>query len=632
MKKLILFTLLLFSFLIVPVSASKCDAYNHSETNFLNSKNQINNRTIFMVDAKFIASTNSGTYVYDASDNNLKLINNTEYLQSKCYNTNREVLDMCCIGDDIYMLTNKDILKFNTLTQTFSNISVPNLNGQTKISASTLDNQHVICLYPTDLEPEEGTNLEVLYALIPDDKESNGEDITDTASTFFTNKKDTILSDISEETLTFYTISFNRNQLSGSTQINNLNFIQTTSGIFMLHCFDRSVTAYSVELGDNFTTSTSTPLISPEGEIEPIVGVLTNSNNSEVIINYKSKTNIYNFTINSLTPTLTLNNSISNYPPEFSVINISVSDNTLALLGDNCYIELNLNTGKVENMVTNPQCTINYRHAQDFEYYQLTKNNYIIMSPDSKDKTDIPEGSYVVEIADILLNDDSNLFGYKYVMYTTFADDLVTNKFGYIIAEDDNLEKIELHQQTTNKIVKVSNLSDLYSYPSTGIDNLNQIKTTISINLPVEIISYIPTYYTVNGHTNTNYALIKVNGNIGFIDTKVILSADKRIILVVPNAKLIAGANIYEYADTSSTVLHKLDQATKVRIIESRNKEGFVKIAYNGPEGNYFEGYILASNVKSNSYTTLQIIGLILVILNVLFLIILIITKRKVVR
>ena len=252
---------------------------------------------------------------------------------------------------------------------------------------------------------------------------------------------------------------------------------------------------------------------------------------------------------------------------------------------------------------------------------------------------DIDAGEYVTEIATVTLDDTVPLSGYKYVLYTKYEQEnsnwIGKNYYGYLYIENDTLETIDsIDPEET--VIKVSDQTNLYACPSVIQDGKNQIIYKISQNLPVIFLKDLGEYqtaYTDNGQTyKTNYALVQVGDYVGFIDITRQIPKDKRIILALSNAKIISNTTIYENSSKDSLVIGSLKTNDGVKIIGKRDQTGFVKVAYNDQAGNYYEGYVLASYVRSNSYTTLQIVGTVLVALNILLLVVLMATRKKIDR
>ena len=599
MKKF--FSLLLFSSLcLLTFTSISVTKFVHAEED-----STAYERTVFVVQGEEVANTTNGVFIYDSSDNCLKLLNNNASL-STSFDVG-DCLDLCSVQDKIYMLTTTNIVVFDTSTMQTNTITVNGLQSyHTKISVALINNSAVLCVYPLDT----ADGQTVLYG-------------TDSGSGY-----------------QFYTIEFSQNEFNQTTNISLLDFITYNNEIYLLKAYGKSLTSFPVtSLGNSLVLSTATTLVLQDGNEDDEIVALKNlytQDSSNIVISYQNKTDIYDFAGESIT----FKTSVTHRYQEdlFNCVDMSVNGSSVALLGNNCYYIAQLEDNfEIVSKMGNAVCNITYRTADKFDYYTLSAPSTLILTLGTNQTVSLPQDSHVVEIADVKLSDDSALLGYRYVMYTQFENTnnqvVGTNLFGYVISYNNCLVKNE--QISTNYTVKVFENTKLYSLPSIITDtqtNQNILIKNISANVPVKILCYITDFSHTYNQTITSYALVSVNGDLGFINTKAIVSTDMRVILAIPNAELISSANVYENTSTSSSILHNLQSGKRVKIIERRDSNGFLKIAYNDTDGNYFEGYIKAHNVKSDGYTTLQIIGTVLVLLNVVFLIILLITKRKITR
>lgn len=569
------------------------------------SETNATNRTIFVVNSKYVANSGNGVFLYDDSDKCLKLLNNSPSLSSSYFVG--DCVDMCTFGDKIYLLTNSNIVVFDTLTHQTSAIEVNGLQAyHQSISVGQSDGQTIICLYPSDTSG----NQNVIYGKV------------------------------SQDGTQFFSIEFIQNDFNKTTTISGLKLVEYNNLTYLVKFFGKSITAFPIsELDDDFDDdiqlNTASTLELSQDSPSDIIGLecLQHNGSSLLAVSYENKTDMYEFLGSALNFKATSSHIYNQ--SGFECLGTSANGNSIAILSNNNdYYLANYTDSKLDfsSSMTNPSITITNLAASEFEYYKTNSETQLISQLGTSQTTAIAQNSVLVKIANATLSDNSKLMGYEYVMYTQFDSENQTtgkNLYGYVINDNSQLEK--LNQTALTKTVKVFENTKLYSLPSIISDeNCNTVKANISANVPVKILSNIYGYEHSYNDTTTSYALVQVGDEIGFIDTKTIVSTDKRVILVIPNAQLIADANVYEKADIQSDILHKLSKSKRVKVLEGRDSDGFMKIAYNDDEGNYFEGYIKAQNLAADSYSTTQIIGMVLVLLNCIFLIILIMTKRKV--
>ena len=566
---------------------------------FANASNTTN-RTVFVVDGKFISATKNGAYIYDNADNCLKLLNPNPALSKSVEACS--AIDVCNTSDYIYLLTNSNICCYDVENNSFSTIEVSGLTqNHTNISATKINNQTILCIYPNDT-----ADANVLYAV----SDNNN--------------------------FTFYNITFNT-QFNTETRVSHITFAYLDSTYYCFRSFDKSVNSYPIAFGGDIELNNNTTLNLTDNTYV-ITDIKTiNSTECSVVVNYENKTDIYNFTDDTLQPLSFKASFTHRYDNRnFASENISIYNGDIYCLSNNSFYVVNSsNYTTVANVVENPKCTISYKNSEDFKFYKLTSTTNLILDLGSNETITLNPNDLVVEIADVYLEDGSVLQGYKYVLFTSYSSsyNISQNVYGYVVTDRDCLQKLDI--PTTNKIVKVYENSSLYKYPSVVINNAldkNKVLRNISQETSVLVISYLTNYYTTANGNTTNYAFVKIGSDYGFIDVKSILSEDKRIILVIPNATLKTDTYVYEKACTKSNILHKLSETQQVKIIEPRNEDGFVKIAYNDKDGNYFEGYIKAFRIEANAFSTTQIIGTVLVLINLGFLLVLLITKKRIVK
>ncbi len=559
-------------------------------------------KTIFMVNPSLIATTAGETYVFDSSDECLKLMKE-DSTESSSYSVGK-VIDMSAVNGKIYLLRTDKISCFNTETKEVSDI-IMNLGDYkfSSISASYQDEKVVLLTYSKQ-------NNE-LYYFLQNNVSFDRNTIT--------------ISQANEESVDYKFITYG--------EITYL--MQTTKSSIFLH--------FPVVFGSNITLSTTTKLILTENTADI---KFANYTNNKLAITYETKTDIYNFKHNSLdslgivtSDTIEYAQSVNNVYDEKNFVckDTSFDDTNIYLLTKNGHYTLNLESNEISTCIQNPVCTLIELDKEDFEYYKVKEDSVIISTLGTERSEAVPEGAYVTRIADVNINSTSALLGYKYVVYTNYYKEFniwkCENIFGYINDDSTNLELIETTEN--DKTIKVLDNTQLLSYPSLEVDSINTVLMNIGQHTPVKLLLDLGEFK--NGYEDTDsltnkYCLVQVGSNIGFISASREMSEDRRVALVISNATVLADAIIYEKADKSSYAQTILKADSKVKIIGPRDGNGFVKIAYNDEYGNYYEGYITASYVRSNSFTTLQIIGVILVLINVCFLVVLFITRKKITK
>ena len=89
-------------------------------------------------------------------------------------------------------------------------------------------------------------------------------------------------------------------------------------------------------------------------------------------------------------------------------------------------------------------------------------------------------------------------------------------------------------------------------------------------------------------------------------------------------------SNVYLESNTESPVIYVLDKGYRVRINGARNTDsGYTYITFNDEYGNEKNGYILTDTLTSDSWTVMQIIGCVLIAINIGLLILILRFKKN---
>lgn len=288
--------------------------------------------------------------------------------------------------------------------------------------------------------------------------------------------------------------------------------------------------------------------------------------------------------------------------------------------------------------ISNPSVEVEYKSESEFEYVFANKKTPLLSTPWASetsstciiDPTVSPKDLIVIGYGKIL-GENSLIKDYKYCVFTTGDKNLK----GYIKAEDLTAkEKILIENYDYKKIIKVQPETNLYTMPTTIInDNLtpnlpSYVVCKIKDNSRVEIIDTICKY-----KSNEKIMLkVKVNDNqVGYIEYDKIIKPSDEISFVITNASIKTNnTKIYLNSDPNSPIIGTLDKGYRIRINGVRNTDsGYTSITYNDEFGNEFSGYILTDSIGSDSWTVMQIIGCVLIAINIGLLILILRFKKN---
>lgn len=283
--------------------------------------------------------------------------------------------------------------------------------------------------------------------------------------------------------------------------------------------------------------------------------------------------------------------------------------------------------------IKNPTLDIQYKSENLFEYVYANKQTLLLSNPWSYFGND----NYVIENArDLIVIGSAKISGqnsaiedYKYCLFT-IAD---KNLKGYVKTEDLTAKSTYTY---TFEYCQVQPNTKLYSLPTTvvgsGIDKITDtLNATITSNIPenstIKIIDSIYKYMA----NEKIMVKVEVNGSqIGYIEYDKIIKPGSRDFIITNASIKSDDTEIYLSADSSSAIIWTLDKGYRIRINGSRNTEtGYTSITFNDEYGNEKTGYVLTDKISSDSWTTMQIIGCVLIAINIGLLVLIIRFKMK---
>ena len=285
--------------------------------------------------------------------------------------------------------------------------------------------------------------------------------------------------------------------------------------------------------------------------------------------------------------------------------------------------------------ITNPAIDIIYYAQNNFKYLTSKITTCMLETPwdfETDKLVSIPENVDLICIGyGQLKNTNIKIVDYYYSLFTQNN----INYKGYV--KLDSLKEkstVSIDDYEFSPVVTVYEGTNLYSLPTVVVDssyitNLYQSKVLQKIdkNTRVEIIDTICEYSS----NNAKLVKVKVNGVEGYINCKNICPTLDVVEYLKTNSYIKKdGTKVYSSASSNSTVKDVLNLNKGVLIEGKRDtKTGFTFIRYNDEYGNELTGYIATDYIESNSWTTMQIIGCILIAINVGLLILILIFKKN---
>lgn len=305
------------------------------------------------------------------------------------------------------------------------------------------------------------------------------------------------------------------------------------------------------------------------------------------------------------------------------------------------YTELSYNEEKqvysdtTHPLIKNPNVTYDFNIESEFKYATTNKPTKLLVTTpwalNNSNNIELNSEKDVIIIGKGKISgENSTINGFEYCMITTNDKNIK----GFIKTEDLTRKEIVSVENYEYKIFKVQPNTNLYSLPTTieeyGItDTLNsRIIAKIDENSKVELVDAICRY-----KSNEKIMLkVKVNNKqVGYIEYDKILKPSDMMNFVITNATIKSdNTNIYLNSSDSSPIIGTLNEGYRIRINGARNTDtGYTSITFNDEYGNEFTGYILTDAISSDSWTTMQIIGCVLIAINIGLLILILKFKKK---
>lgn len=285
--------------------------------------------------------------------------------------------------------------------------------------------------------------------------------------------------------------------------------------------------------------------------------------------------------------------------------------------------------------IKNPEISVNYFSVENFIYKTVIKETSLLSNPWSTEPiVTIPVNTDIIHIGTAQLHRvRTTINDYIFCMYT--VDNV--NYTGYVTASNEYVEnktEIALEDYKHKQIITVCDGTNLYSLPTKVVDSSlitdaikPEIIDKISKETKLEIIDTI-CEYTAN---NTTFVRVKINETIGYIDCKDIVEPSTEVEFIITNSCIQKnGTKVYTEASTNSQVKDVLSVNKMVRIDGARDtKTGLTHITYNDEYGNVLSGYIVTDYVETDSWSVMQIIGCVLIAINIGLLILVLVFKSK---
>lgn len=608
---LISLVLLCFS-LTLSGGANKSAARAVGETGELVSSESLD----LIYSPKFVSSNDTCIFIYDDYLGEIRAY-------SKLTNTLREtsnqlalnsVCQIAASGDLLFVLTNaaddEKLTAFDasTLTQvaSFSSASTTpsntTLKGALDFKVKEIDAQKKTIVV-SKFNEADGSSFEVLNVIL------DGTQWAFSSSRVTIDKSHQF--DLSEKVQDFALLS--------SETAGRLNLIAATKTSAYYVEFNPQIQSHAYSSAEILQVKSS---VTAGNEIVGVRGLTQDENTYLAIIGTKKS-----LLFSGLATAPTLTQEISRETSANIRLGGSDTDAFLADAGNQQVIEVKLTNAATSlefvTRIKNDELTKTNLSITDLGYFKAENGALMFVSPFVREPdVTVPAGAHVVKIATIKIG-SAAFDEFTYCLYTNETG----NHYGFI----KTATLTPLDASTYSKtVIKVFSNTSIFSLPSTSLDAVNTKCTTFS---------GVTTLYVVTCICNDNFIgagskflLVKTeDGQMGFVDMARIANIIKTKTLITGNAKTRCETRVYSQASTSSEILDVISKDTRVKIEDGQKTNAqFLKVTYNNAEGDLVTGYILTDDLTRDTWTVLQVIGLVFVGLNVIFLIVLLLVKKKI--
>lgn len=285
------------------------------------------------------------------------------------------------------------------------------------------------------------------------------------------------------------------------------------------------------------------------------------------------------------------------------------------------------------SIINNPTYNINYHTDDEFVYKETNENTKLFDNPwGANPIVEIAQGTDVIKIGTAFIENTTEIKDYDFCMYTKNDE----NHFGFIKSSTlKEKTKVSVSEEGYKERVAVYPNAILYSLPTT-VTKGQQVGAIVPKKImKIEDNSEIKVLDVICRYTANNIKMVKVcvNGTqVGFMDANFVHTPSEIVEFVITNAT-IKKDNTTVFLSPSSdatTLTFKLNAGKNVRINGKRDtKTGWTSITFNDEYGNEFSGYIQTDYISADSWSTLQIVGCVLIAINIGLLILILIYKKN---
>ena len=275
--------------------------------------------------------------------------------------------------------------------------------------------------------------------------------------------------------------------------------------------------------------------------------------------------------------------------------------------------KMNPETGATSDLGLNPEIEVNHFSKDSFIHIKAKENIKLFYMPYSVTESAVIETGTKLTIVGSFSN-----------FYYCFYTDGETNRFLFLNKDESSYEELDISKGNLN--FTATRTSNIYSLPSTIIDNNNKVISTLSASEEITVLNLT----TIQNSAGELFFLVKVGNDYGFIRSNFLQSTKGAVELTTPcDAKTKRETTLFENADGTGKILD-LRKGTRIALLEEISPtKDYVLAEFQDTNGVIYTGYIFTEDIDPDGLSTLQILGLILVGTNLALLLTILLIKKR---
>lgn len=301
---------------------------------------------------------------------------------------------------------------------------------------------------------------------------------------------------------------------------------------------------------------------------------------------------------------------------DLNISGFTSTSDTLYLLDATTHKVYSYNTvsGTRTDLNLNPEISVTKFDTLSFKHLKLKESAQFFMQPYS-----------VTPIKTLDANSYINVIGEYLNFYYCLVTDGKTNMLLYL---NKSTESEELDLGNTKREFYTTRNIKIFSMPTTVEDknNINSVLSTIQAGTLI-------TTETSSTLVNTNgdlFYITKVENDYGFIRSNFLQSTKGTVQLTNDcNAKVKRDTTLFENADGTGEILTLKKSARITLLDDPAPNKTYLKAEYQDSNGVIYTGYVYTEDIKKDGLSTLQILGLVLIVANITVLSLIIIIKKR---